>query len=97
MTTHASFPCQNPSEAILCREDKGPTFGRGGLEAIDEPFNKLFACLSYANEAVYSIPKNTKGINMLTNQKNDNEIIFEKERCSFTISELEVWGVSVNE
>jgi hypothetical protein len=34
---------------------------------------------------------------MLTNQKNDNEIIFEKDRCTFIISELEVWGVSFNE
>ena len=62
---------------------------------MDEPFNKLFACLSYANEAVYSIPKNSKAINMLSNQKNHK--LFDAEWSSFTISELEVWGVRFNE
>ena len=71
----------------------GPIFGRGDLSAAFEPFNGGNACRSRTNSAVYSIPENSNGINMLTNQKND---IIYKDRCSFTISELEVWGVSFN-
>jgi hypothetical protein len=40
-------------------------------------------------EKVYNIPQNTE-INMLTNKKCNDEL----DECKFTISELEVWGVS---
>ncbi len=94
-TTHTSFPCKNPSWAIWCRKDKGPYFGYSELSAYYEPFNKEDACLSWTNSSGYSIPRNSEGINMLTNQKCNGE--FAIDLCNFTISEIEVWGVSFNE
>jgi hypothetical protein len=94
LTTHASFPCKDPSRAILCRKDVGPYFGYySELSALNEPFKEK-ACWSRTNEGVYSIPRNSEGINMLTNMKNNG---FSENCCKFTISELEVWGVSFNE
>jgi hypothetical protein len=95
LTTHASFPCKDPSKAIYCSKDRGPHFGYAELSAIDEPFNKENACYSWTNDSVYSIPENSEGINMLTNMKNNSE--FFDNLCMFTISELEVWGVSFSE
>ena len=54
------------------------------------PFNKENACTSYTNDDAYKIPRNSEGINMLTNMKNT----FDDDFCKFTITELEVWGVS---
>jgi hypothetical protein len=93
LTTHASFPCKHPSYAIRCYKDSGARFGSWELIAANEPFNKENACRSYTNETPYRIPLNSEGINMLTNMKN----IFDKNRCDFTITELEVWGVSFKE
>ena len=90
LTTHTSFPCINPSRAIVCRKDKGPYFGDWELLALYEPFNQENACTSLANWSGYKIPLNSEGINMLTNQKCN-------ELSEFTISEIEVWGVSFNE
>jgi hypothetical protein len=88
LTTHASFPCKKPSRAIWCKKDYGPHFGGAELSALNEPFNKENACSSWTNWSAYSIPRNSEGINMLTNMENN---------VTFTISELEVWGVSFNE
>jgi hypothetical protein len=94
LTTHASFPCKDPSKAIRCRKYTGPYFGDfAELSALNEPFNKENACWSRTNCSVYSIPENSEGINMLTNMKNNVGFNW----CNFTISELEVWGVSFNE
>ena len=93
LTTHTSFPCKYPSDAIICRKDRGPYFGDIELSAWYEPFNKENACSSYTNDRGYSIPSNSEGINMLTNQKCQ----FDETLCNFTISEIEVWGVSFNE
>ena len=94
LTTHTSFPCTDPSYAIVCKKDRGPYFGEGDLSAFDEPFNEENACRSYTNEDPYSIPRNSEGINMLTNQKSKG---LDSDWCQFTISEIEVWGVSFNE
>jgi hypothetical protein len=95
LTTHASFPCKDPSRAIGCRKGRGPHFGDyAELSAIDEPFNKENACTSWTNFSVYSIPENSEGINMLTNMMKNNGGF---DLGMFTISELEVWGVSFNE
>ena len=92
LTTHASFPCKDPSGAIYCSKDRGPHFGYySELSAFNEPFNKEDACWSWTNDRVYSIPRNSEGINMLTNMKNNDVLSYS---CYFTISELEVWGVS---
>ncbi len=91
LTTHTSFPCKDPSEAIYCRKDRGPHFGDIELTAY-EPFNKENACSSFTNDYYYNIPRNSEGINMLTNQK-CNGVLDDKE-CEFTISEIEVWGVT---
>ena len=91
LTTHASFPCKDPSEAIYCGEYTGPYFGWGELSAFNEPFNKENACKSCTNDVAYNIPRNSERINMLTNMKCDEFIL---NLCDFTISELEVWGVS---
>jgi hypothetical protein len=105
LTTHVSFPCKDSSHAILCDKNCGPWFGNMELAVFGEPFNKEDSGTSYTNNFAYNIPRippmppntewinmdyhNREGINSLTNQKNvyDNQ-------CSFTISELEVWGVS---
>ncbi len=92
-TTHTSFPCKKPSYAIFCEKVRGPFFGVPELSAFDEPFNQENACHSWTNNSGYSIPHNSEGINMLTNQK----YIFNYDECYFTITEIEVWGVSFNE
>jgi hypothetical protein len=98
LTTHTSFPCIDPSEAIWCRKDLGPCFGYVELLASYEPFNQENACRSYTNWSGYNIPRNSEGINMLTNQKcNDGGLYTDKWYPEFTISEIEVWGVSFNE
>jgi hypothetical protein len=96
LTTHASFPCKKPSNAIWCDKNEGPSFGNNDLSAHGEPLNKEDACWSWTNRSVYSIPENSEGINMLTNMKNNNGF-FNSSRCEFTISELEIWGVSFSE
>ena len=94
LTTHASFPCKDPSRAIYCYKDRGPYFGSWELIAANEPFNEENKCTSYTNDVAYNIPRNSEGINMLTNMKND---AFNEKICKFTISELEVWGVSFSD
>ena len=94
LTTHASFPCIKPSMAIFCHKYAGPYFGSRELSAY-EPFNKENACRSWTNDSAYNIPRNSEGINMLTNTKcRDKRLI---NWCRFTITELEVWGVSFND
>jgi hypothetical protein len=93
-TTHTSFPCIHPSWAIRCRKDRGPYFGDAELSAYWEPFNKENACTSWTNNDTYKIPRNSEGINMLTNQKCEEGLT---NLSFFTISEIEVWGVSFNE
>ncbi len=70
--------------------NRGPNFGDLELSAYYEPFNKENACSSWTNN-YYSIPRNSEGTNMLTNQKCNG--LMGKE-CEFTISEIEVWGVT---
>ena len=74
--------------AIFCDKNRGPCFGETELSAYYEPFNKKNACSSYAKRYNYCIPYNSEGINMLKNQKRESHY------CDFTISEIEVWGVS---
>ena len=72
--------------AIYCRSDVGPCFTGYGYRAellAYEPFNGENKCRSEANHSGYNIPLEG-GKNMLTNEE-DGE---------FTISELEVWGVT---
>ena len=83
-----SFPCEDHSAAIFCSKYYGPIFG-DGLKLLFEPFNKPNACFSCANRDNYKIPVNDEGINMLTNKKKT-----ENNRCEFTITEIEVWGVT---
>ena len=90
LTTHTSFPCKYPSLAIICRKDRGPMFGIIELSAWYEPFNKENACSSSTDIIGYGIPRNSEGINMLTNQK----CRLYDSKCMFTISEIEVWGVT---
>jgi hypothetical protein len=92
LTTHASFPCKDPSRAIWCYKDRGPYFGSAELSAFYEPFNKENVCWSDTNGRAYNIPRNSERINMLTNMKCNSKL--NPNLCKFTISELEVWGVS---
>ena len=79
--------CYNSKEenAIYCRSNYGPCFtGNRYAELIAcEPFNGEKNCRSHANYSGYNIPLEG-GKNMLTNEKD----------IDFTISELEVWGVT---
>jgi hypothetical protein len=83
LTNRTSFPCKWHKKAIGCSKDYGPYFGLGELGVAGEPFNKQDACVSWANDSGYKIPKNSEYINMLTNKKDRR----------FTISSIEVWGV----
>jgi hypothetical protein len=43
LTTHAYFPCKDPSKAIRCyRYEGGPCFGYSELLAFGEPFGEPF-------------------------------------------------------
>ena len=71
-------------------------FGGQELAVLEEPFNKHNACLASGNMSYYDILVNTENdVNMLTNQKCNWNII--DDVCSFTISEIEVWGVTFNQ
>ena len=64
-----------------------------------EPFNRENACWSETNSIGYRIPHNGKKlneINMLKNMKCTTLNGLDYGSCLFTISELEVWGVSFN-
>jgi hypothetical protein len=69
LTRRTSFPCLKHEEAIGCKKNCGPNFGVLELSVVGEPFNKEDACNSWANESDYKIPRNSEGINMLTNKK----------------------------
>jgi hypothetical protein len=77
--------------AILCDKGYGPCFGWGELR-VYVPFNQHNACYSYANFEGYKIPVNSEGINMLTNKECDDD-----GYCDFTISSLEVWGLTLKD
>jgi hypothetical protein len=91
LTSRTSFPCRDHYKAIGCGKEEGPHFGRGELAVGEEPFNRQYACLSWANRSGYKIPKNSEGINMLTNKKSVKQGY--NDICYFTISSIEVWGV----
>jgi hypothetical protein len=76
----------------MCGKGLGPCFGSGELRVANQPFNKPNACWSNANWDGYKIPKNSEGINMLTNKKGN-----EYQKSEFTISSLEVWGVTLKD
>jgi hypothetical protein len=61
----------------------------GELAVSHVPFNTPNAFFSMANNVAYKIPENSEGINMLTNKKSTGD-----NRCDFTITEIEVWGVT---
>jgi hypothetical protein len=61
----------------------------GELAVPHESFNTPNAFFSRANNVAYKIPENSEGINMLTNKKSN-----ENNHCDFTITEIEVWGVT---
>ena len=74
---------------IWQRRDIGPSFTSNKtiygpeLGAIREPFNGENNCVSYPNQNGYCISEDKSGKNMLTNKK----------KSTFTITELEVWEV----
>ena len=94
LTTQASFQCINTSRAIWCGKNSGPVFGYGELSGEYEPLNKSSAFISSTkfHNSAYNIPRNSEGINKLTNEKCDIT-----GTGYFTISEIEVWGVSFND
>ena len=67
---------------IYCHRTRGLYYGDAELSTTYEPFNGENNCFSYANYTGYNIPEEG-GKNRLTN----------KEGCSFTITELEVWQI----
>ena len=95
LTSERYFPCVSPTDAVRCMKESGQEFGMGELLAFKSPFNQDKAFLSWANQSGYNIPVDSEGINMLTNLKYNNEL--SKNHCWFTVSELEVWGVTFKE
>jgi hypothetical protein len=51
---------------------------------LNEPFNNINNCISWANNSVYNIKEENDGKNLLTQQKDE----------LFTITELELWKVT---
>jgi hypothetical protein len=51
---------------------------------LNEPFNKLNNCKSWANNSVYNIKEENDGKNLLTQSNSE----------FFTIAELELWKVT---
>ena len=92
LTTHTSFPCKKPRSALYCEKNRGPQFGDFELAVRYKPFNSEKACCSYTNCDKYNIPRNSEGVNMLTNQKSNYR--FDLNLFEFTIKEIEVWGVT---
>ena len=92
LTRPTSFPCLDHERAINCWKYSGPVFGNYELLVLHEPFNQPNACWSMPNKDGYKIPVNSEGINMLTNKKCDDGDVSE-----FTISSLEVWGVTLKD
>jgi hypothetical protein len=86
-----SFPCKKHKDAIYCWKNWGPDFGVAELKVYEEPFNKPDACWSHNDSLVYRIPVNSEDINMLTNKKKTPGY---SNLCKFTITEIEVWGVT---
>ncbi len=95
LTKNRSFPVNKGRNAIKRGKYYGPSFGGGlpELSAFYEPFNADEACWSEVNLDSFRIPVSDERINMLTNLKCVNGM----NLCSFTISELEVWGISFKE
>ncbi len=96
LSAHESFECSEPPGAIYCSKDIGPYFGYDSELSAFEPFNKENGCVSDTQKSVYNIPRNKIGINMLTNKKCNYGNVM-PHLCSFTITEIEVWGVSIYE
>jgi len=87
MSSRRHFPSLNKGKDTKCSKQYGPCFHGGQsseLSASNAPFNGDDNCSSNSNNPGYGITLDTAGINMLTNQKDG----------PFTISELEVWGVT---
>ena len=64
------FPNKQTGKEIFCSSDCGPYFTSDGydeLSACSEPFNGDGECRSNANNPGYSIPLDSKSMNMLTN------------------------------
>jgi hypothetical protein len=104
LSKHRSFPCYNHSYAISCGKF-GPVFGFDDL-TVGSPFNAPNACSSktlhvgfFANYIVagYGITENSEGINELTNKKSIKSKNGKVGRSEFTITEIEVWGVTFKE
>ncbi len=97
LTNHRSFPVNKGKDAIVCWKDVGPWFGGSfdELSARYQPLNLNKACWSYENKDSYSIPVDAESANMLTNLKFEH--IWDRDLCKFTISELEVWGITFKE
>jgi hypothetical protein len=75
-----------------CDKKKGPEFGNSELLVFSEPFDEPNACWSTANCSGYMIPVDREGKSMLTNKKIVKIGVIDK--CIFTISSIEVWGVT---
>jgi hypothetical protein len=81
------FPSKQTGTELYCYSYYGPCFSGGydaELGACYEPFNGDENCESFAKLPGYSIPVDSAGLNMLTNEKDGK----------FSIIELEVWVVT---
>jgi hypothetical protein len=91
LTRERCYPCKDPKKAIHSWKYRGPEFGISELSIdVNKQFNDSEAGFSTAEENSYNIPIDKNDINMLTNKRfRSNE-----NKCSFTLSELEVWSVT---
>jgi hypothetical protein len=82
LSQQTQFKNHRTGKEIVCDSDCGPYYGNRELAAY-QPFNGDGNIVSWANEDTYKIPLKD-GKNTLTNKEGDY----------FTITELEVWGVT---
>ena len=90
LTLKTFFPCKSQQGGIRNMSDWGPTFGQSEL-GVKEPFIGEKKCWSTANGSVYKLEKDSEDKNNLTNEKSQHE------KCFFTVTEIEVWEVLINE
>ena len=78
------FPVLDPTKAIYCKSDQGPTFGfNNDLSAYSAPFDNALNCCSRPGYPSYKVAAELNGKSVLTGTSSD-----------FTSVEIEVYEIS---
>ena len=95
-----TFPVQlEGKNAIFTCKTRGPTFGYFHL-SVKEPFNQFHNGISFSNtvefdrDEVFKIGLDKRRMNLLTNEPSGRSNV--PSFSKFTISEIEVWAVTLS-